>query len=306
MFRRITLSVSLLLSASSAWAGLQEAEIALQKSDYATALQELRPLAIQGDAEAQVDIGNIYQFGHVGPPDPMEAAKWYRLAAIQGTSRRNIVAQNFLCWLYYDNSKRAGIEPQEGLKWCRSAAGYGNRDALFTLGLMFERRHGVVQDLVLAYAIYNVFDTINPSLHGEPSSKRLEPEMSPGQIARANELTKKMLEGRGAFIKTLDQYLNDKKPSELYAIPDMEESDNVVHNEPARPITPKALNGTWTLDLKATEKYITGLPSIENPDQVAQGIGLVGGFLLAVNYEFNGDIATISTINPSNEKREYK
>ena len=69
---------------------------------------------------------------------------------------------------------------------------------------------------------------------------------------------------------------------------------------------PKYFNGTWTLDLKATERYITGLPHIENADKVAQGIGLAGGFLLVAIYEFNGDIATVKTFNPSNEKREYK
>lgn len=306
MFRLIALQVLFILTTTSAWAGLEEAYVALRKSDYASALRELRPLAIQGDAAAQLEMGEMYKYGRGVPSDLKEAAKWYRLAAVQGTGRRNIDAKDFLCWLYYDHSKSAGIEPKEGLKWCRTAAAYGNLDALFTLGLIFERGVGVIQDRVLAYAIYNIYDKVNRDRHGEPTNKRLEPDMSPEQIASANALTNKMVEGQGAFIRTLDQYLNNKKPAELYANPDIKVSDMIAPAKPVSPITPEALNGAWVLDLKATEKYITGLPQVKNADQVAQGIGLAGGFLLAMVYEFKGDTATVRTFNRSSGNREYK
>ena len=68
---------------------------------------------------------------------------------------------------------------------------------------------------------------------------------------------------------------------------------------------PKMLSGSWTLDLKATEKYITSLPRIENPDQVAQGMGLAGGFLLGMIYEFNGTNGALKTFNPSISPKEF-
>ena len=66
------------------------------------------------------------------------------------------------------------------------------------------------------------------------------------------------------------------------------------------------LNGTWMLDPKATETYIVELPHIDNPDRVAEGIGLESAFLVLLVYEFRGDIATLSMYNATNKKLEYK
>ena len=54
---------------------------AYEKGDYATALKEWRPLAEQGDARAQYNLGRVYEYG---AQDFKEAVKWYRLAAEQG------------------------------------------------------------------------------------------------------------------------------------------------------------------------------------------------------------------------------
>jgi len=60
------------------------ASAAYQKGNYATALRLLRPLADQGDAHAQFNLGVMYAEGQGVPQDYAEAAKWYRLAADQG------------------------------------------------------------------------------------------------------------------------------------------------------------------------------------------------------------------------------
>ena len=57
---------------------------AAQSGDFATALRELKPLAEQGDADAQVFMGSIYETGKGVPQDYKQAAKWYRKAAEQG------------------------------------------------------------------------------------------------------------------------------------------------------------------------------------------------------------------------------
>ena len=57
---------------------------AAQAGDYATALQEWKPLAEAGDATAQNDIGIMYEYGLSVSQDYAEAIKWYRLAADQG------------------------------------------------------------------------------------------------------------------------------------------------------------------------------------------------------------------------------
>ena len=53
------------------------------KGDYATALREWRPLAEQGHAPAQFNLGWMYDEGKGVPKDYKTAFKWYRLAAEQ-------------------------------------------------------------------------------------------------------------------------------------------------------------------------------------------------------------------------------
>ncbi len=70
-----------------AWAGWDEAMAAYQRGDYATALREIRPLAEQGGANAQLLLGSMYDNGRGIPQDYTEAVKWYRKAAEQGNAR---------------------------------------------------------------------------------------------------------------------------------------------------------------------------------------------------------------------------
>ncbi len=70
-----------------AWAGWDEAEAAYKRGDYATALREFRPLAEQGDADAQVNLGLMYDNGQGVPQDYAKAVKWVRKAAEQGLAK---------------------------------------------------------------------------------------------------------------------------------------------------------------------------------------------------------------------------
>src|SRR5450759_4601026 len=57
---------------------------AYNRGDYATALRLFRPLADQGVAIAQNNLGVLYEKGQGLPQNYAEGAKWYRLAADQG------------------------------------------------------------------------------------------------------------------------------------------------------------------------------------------------------------------------------
>ncbi len=81
-----------------AWAGFDEAEAAYELGDYETAIRELRPLAEQGHAKAQVMLGGMYASGKGVPQDYAEWVKWYRKAAEQGHAK----AQNKLGLMYKD------------------------------------------------------------------------------------------------------------------------------------------------------------------------------------------------------------
>ena len=67
-----------------AWTGFDEAVAAYQRGDYATAIRKFRPLAEQGDAETQFNLGIMYDHGQGFRRDDAEAVKWWRKAAEQG------------------------------------------------------------------------------------------------------------------------------------------------------------------------------------------------------------------------------
>ncbi len=64
-----------------AWAGFDEGFAAYQRGDYATALREWRPLAKQGVADAQHNLGLMYDYGQGVPQDYVQAHMWFNLAA---------------------------------------------------------------------------------------------------------------------------------------------------------------------------------------------------------------------------------
>ena len=76
---------------------LQKGLEAYQSGDYQTALNEWSPLAEQGDASAQSNLGVMYKSGDGVTQDYVQAIKWYRLAAEQGHAK----AQNNLGLMYY-------------------------------------------------------------------------------------------------------------------------------------------------------------------------------------------------------------
>ncbi len=67
-----------------AWADFKAGAEAYFRGDYEAALKELRPLAQEGDATSQFNLGVMYHKGYGVPQDYKEAVRWYRLAAEQG------------------------------------------------------------------------------------------------------------------------------------------------------------------------------------------------------------------------------
>ena len=85
-----------------AWAGWDEGVAAYKRGDYATALREFRPLAEQGDAHAQFNLGGMYERGRGVPQDYVQAHMWFNLAASrfppgedhdQAVENRDIIAK---------------------------------------------------------------------------------------------------------------------------------------------------------------------------------------------------------------------
>ena len=167
-----------------AWGGLNEGLAAAQAGDYATALRELKPLAEQGNAEAQYLLGVMYGSGDGVPQDYKEAVKWYRKAAEQG----NAEAQYSL-GLMYATERGVPQDYKEAAKWFRKAAEQGNAEAQYLLGAMYVRGEGVLQDYVQAHMWCNIAG-VNGSEQGTSGRDRLAAKMTPAQIAEAQKLAR--------------------------------------------------------------------------------------------------------------------
>src|SRR6266704_1911402 len=104
-----------------AWADFDDGMRAyLHHQDYATALQEWRPLAEQGDPRAQSMLGVMYHFGQGVPRDYTEAAQWFRKAAEQGDT----MAQNNLA-VIYEHGRGVPQDYGQALRWYHQAAEQG-------------------------------------------------------------------------------------------------------------------------------------------------------------------------------------
>src|SRR5438309_1536062 len=78
------LILMLCMAVPAAAGPLEDAAAADEKGDYATAQRLLRPLADQGNASAQYNLGIMHYTGQGIPQNAAEAAKWFRKAAEQG------------------------------------------------------------------------------------------------------------------------------------------------------------------------------------------------------------------------------
>ena len=121
----ISAVAGLLLLTLPALADFQAGEDAYDRGDFASALEEWRPLADQGDVFAQEKLGDIYANGRGVPQDYARAMKWYRLAAEQGDA----FAQVDLGSMYFDGLGVAQ-DREEAMKWFRLAADQGDAYAL--------------------------------------------------------------------------------------------------------------------------------------------------------------------------------
>jgi hypothetical protein len=82
---RVLLFVAVLIGfAALVHAGFDEGAAAYKRGDYAAAYKEFKPLAEQGDAKAQYNLGVMYSSGQGVSKDYAEAVKWCRKAADQG------------------------------------------------------------------------------------------------------------------------------------------------------------------------------------------------------------------------------
>ena len=99
----------------------EDAVDAHARGDYAKALRLIRPLANDGDATAQFDLGLMYMTGQGVQQDDAAAALWFRKAAEQGYA---LAQSNFGTLYLY--GRGVAQDDTEAAMWFRKAADQGD------------------------------------------------------------------------------------------------------------------------------------------------------------------------------------
>jgi TPR repeat protein len=136
----------LALISGSALGGPFEAGLsALDREHYATAMRAWLKLANEGAAEAQNNIGHLYEQGFGVSQNYTEAMNWYRKAADQGLAE----AQHNMGMLYYHGYGVAENQ-RTAASWFKRAALQDLVDAEYMLGLAYHEGKGVELNYQLA------------------------------------------------------------------------------------------------------------------------------------------------------------
>lgn len=127
----------------------EDGKAAYEAKDYQKALEILLPLAEQGNSQAQVTLGIMYDYGQGVDKDPVEAMKWYVKAAEQGIP----VVQHDVGVKYFQGS---GVKQDylEAAKWWEMSANAGLADSQFNLGLLYYRGLGLETDYQKAAELF--------------------------------------------------------------------------------------------------------------------------------------------------------
>ena len=173
---------SLLLGVPSYSADFNKGLTAAQSGDWATALKEWKPLAEEGNAAAQNNLGLMYDNGWGVPQDYKESVYWYRLAVEQGyaTAQYNL-------GLLYEKGKGVPQDDKEAVRLYRLAAEQGYADAQGNLGVMYVFGKGVTKDFVYAHMWGNIA-LMNGNERGELVRGHVAEKMTSSQIEEAQRL----------------------------------------------------------------------------------------------------------------------
>lgn len=143
-FSGFALAGALALTALPALADTKAGVDAWQRGDYTKAVAEWRGPALQGDADAQFNLGQAYKLGRGVPADFVQAEQWYGKAAAQG----HVQASDNYGLALFQNNKREAARP-----WLEKSATRGEPRAQYVLGTMLFNGDSVQKDWVRAYAL---------------------------------------------------------------------------------------------------------------------------------------------------------
>src|SRR5262245_58989130 len=128
------IGLALTLSAGAAAADRASATAAYERGDYRAAFAEFQELANNGDSQAMLWLGYLYQEGQGTIQDYSEAMNRFRMAADLGEPQAYYYVGRI-----YANGYGVPADAIEAVRWYRRAADLGNAYGEFALGQAHER-----------------------------------------------------------------------------------------------------------------------------------------------------------------------
>lgn len=172
---------------------LEEGVDAANRGDYAAAIEIWRPIADEGNPDAQYNIGLLY---YNIWKDMEAAANWFHKAATNGHAN----AQSVLGFLYHEGNG-VSKDASKAAKWYEMAAEQGVANAQLQLATLYTNGEGVPRDNIKAYMWYTIVIESIPEPRGfEPAlipgmfRAILINRMTPEQIAEASKLASEWIE----------------------------------------------------------------------------------------------------------------
>jgi len=132
------------VSGTAAFADVRAGIEQWRAGNYEAAIREWRPLAEQGNADAQFNLGQAYRLGRGVPADPRTSNMWFERAARQGHAQAEA---NLALALFQ------GDERERAIPWLQRAAERGDRRAQYYLGTAHFNGDLVPRDWPRAYAL---------------------------------------------------------------------------------------------------------------------------------------------------------
>ena len=176
-------------------ADFEEGYQAAQRKDYATALKEWQPLAEQGNAVAQYNLGVMYDKGRGVTQDDAQAVEWYRKAANQGYADAQ-----FNLGVMYDNGQGVPQNYARAGFWYKKSAAQGKASAQNNLGVMYNTADGIPE---VAYALFSLAAAKGDSVAVRNRDDLLN-RMTSNQVVQGQALSQAMQKD---FTSAIEGYL---------------------------------------------------------------------------------------------------
>ena len=157
---------------------------AAKSGDHKLAFALWLPVAQQGNAAAQLNLGLMHENGQGATKSYAKAAEWYHKAAAQGLARAQV-----RLGLMYNYGRGVPKDYAKAAQWYRMAAVQGHARAQSSLGGSYGNGVGVAQDYVQAYLWLSLAAAQGLKAAGKDRNS-IAKRMTPAQIEEAEELVR--------------------------------------------------------------------------------------------------------------------